>query len=247
MNVHFVQHETFEAPGAYLKWAEDKKHNITFSKVYAQQSLPVSVESIDLLIVMGGPQSPSTTTAECAHFDAGAEKELIKKCIDAGKAVVGVCLGSQLIGEALDAEHDHSPEKEIGNFPIQLTEEGMKDENVNHLGSSFTVGHWHNDMPGLTAGCKILAVSKGCPRQIIKYSDKVYGFQCHMELTKEVAALLIANEPDFEAESRKYKFVQTPAELLNYDYTEMNEKLYQFLDKLTKSIVNDHRFSAVRR
>ncbi|HRN55813.1 MAG TPA: gamma-glutamyl-gamma-aminobutyrate hydrolase family protein, partial [Agriterribacter sp.] len=130
MNIHFVQHEIFEAPGAYLKWAENRKHNISFSKVYERDPLPASVENIDLLIVMGGPQSPDTTTAACPHFDARAEIEFIKKCLDKDKAVVGVCLGSQLIGEAMGARYDRSPEKEIGNFPVQLTGEGTKDENI---------------------------------------------------------------------------------------------------------------------
>jgi GMP synthase (glutamine-hydrolysing) len=53
------------------------------------------------------------------------------------------------------------------------------------------VGHWHNDMPGLTPNAKIIAFSAGCPRQIIEYSKLVYGLQCHMELTSEVVELLI--------------------------------------------------------
>jgi GMP synthase - Glutamine amidotransferase domain len=50
---------------------------------------------------------------------------LIAECARAQKAVLGVCLGSQLIGEALGAKFGHSPEKEIGKFPIMLTEEGL--------------------------------------------------------------------------------------------------------------------------
>lgn len=228
MNIHCIQHEIFEAPGAYLQWALDRQHNITFSKVYDHQPLPASPEHIDLLLIMGGPQSPSTTIAECPHFDAAAEIRLIKQCIDAGKYVIGVCLGAQLIGEALGATYAHSPEKEIGNFPIQLTEDGMLDEKINHFGTTLTVGHWHNDMPGLTPSAKVLATSEGCPRQIVAYADKVYGFQCHMELNHEVVSMLIASETALTPG----RFVQSPAQILNYDYTTMNEKLYQFLDKL---------------
>jgi GMP synthase (glutamine-hydrolysing) len=232
MNVHFVQHEVFEAPGAYLEWAKDSKHNITFSKIYESQSLPDTADNIDLLIVMGGPQSPDTTKKECPYFDAQAEMSLLQKAVDAGKAVVGVCLGAQLIGEALGAAYDHSPEKEIGVFPVQLTANGLKDEKINHFGSTLPVGHWHNDMPGLTPQSKILATSTGCPRQIVAYGDLVYGFQCHMELTPEVAELLIAEEVDFLTNNTTYKYVQQPGEIRSYDFSEMNEKLFQFLDKL---------------
>ena len=101
MNIHFIQHETFEAPGAYLDWAEKRKYNISFSKVFEGDKLPDSAENIDMLIILGGPQDPATSMEEYPYFDAKAEMSLIKKCIDAGKAVVGVCLGSQLMGESL--------------------------------------------------------------------------------------------------------------------------------------------------
>jgi len=238
MNIHFIQHETYEAPGAYLNWAESRNHEITFSKVYENEALPDSANSIDMLIVMGGPQSSNTTLEECPHFNAEAEIALIQKCISAGKAVVGVCLGSQLIGEALGANFGHSPEKEIGVFPITLTEEGLTDEKINHFGKSLKVGHWHNDMPGLTKESKVLAFSEGCPIQIVSYSDLVYGFQCHMELTTEVVSLLIESETDLLAKSKKHQFIQNPQEILSHDFTEMNEKLFQFLDKFTATYQN---------
>lgn len=232
MNVHFIQHEIFEAPGAYLNWAKMRNHNITFSKVYENQALPETVENIDLLIVMGGPQSPSTTKEECPHFDAKAEIALIQNAIKTNKALVGICLGSQLIGEAYGAKTEHSPEKEIGVFPIQLTEDGLKDEKINHFGSKLSVGHWHSDMPGLSPQCKILATSIACPRQIIAYSNFVYGFQCHIELNPEVIELLIAEDEHFLTNNTTHKFVQKPDEIRSFDYTEMNEKLFEFLDKL---------------
>ncbi|WP_040975407.1 type 1 glutamine amidotransferase [Necropsobacter massiliensis] len=235
MHIHCIQHESFEAPGAYLDWAQARGYSISFSKVYENESLPESVEHIDLLLIMGGPQSPSSSKAEFPHFDSQAEQALIRRCIDAGKAVVGVCLGAQLIGEALGAAYGHSPEKEIGVFPIQLTAQGLQDPLINHFGDTLAVGHWHNDMPGLTADCQILATSAGCPRQIVRYTSKVYGFQCHMEITPEVASLLIASEPQLDQLSQQHPFVQRADEIAYYDYREMNEKLHQFLDKLIAS------------
>lgn len=236
MNIHFVQHEVFEAPGAYLEWAKRRNHTVTFSKVYENQPLPEIVDNIDLLIVMGGPQSPNTPKVDCSYFDAQAEMGLIKKAIDANKGVIGVCLGAQLIGDALGATFEHSPEKEIGVFPIHLTEEGLKDEKINHFGSSLPVGHWHNDMPGLTPKSKVLATSLGCPRQIISYSNLVYGFQCHMEFTPEVVGLLIAEEIEFLTNNTTYQYVQKPEEIRSYDYAEMNAKLFLFLDKLASEL-----------
>jgi len=235
MRVHFIVHESFEAPGAYETWARNHGHDVTYSRVYAGDALPTDAKGIDFLIVMGGPQDPVTTLEECLHFDSKGEQALIASAVKTGKAVIGICLGSQLIGEALGAPFAHSPEKEIGKFPITLTDEGSKDEMFSHFAKSLEVGHWHNDMPGLTPNSKIIAYSEGCPRQIISYSDHVFGFQCHMELTLDIVELLIAHSEKDLSRAVEYRFVNTPEELRAHDYSEMNQVLFGFLDKLETS------------
>lgn len=236
MRVHFIVHEAFEAPGAFVPWAQTRGYDIGYSRVYQGDRLPDGPGGIDLLIVMGGPQSPETTREECPHFDAKDEQRLIRQCIDAGAAVIGVCLGSQLIGEALGAPHGHSPEKEIGAFPITLTGASQANPKFAHFGKSAVVGHWHNDMPGLTPEAQILAFSEGCPRQIVEYAPLVYGFQCHLELTPEVVELLIvASGPELEA-AKERRFVQQPDALRANDYTQMNALLRQFLDALMEDL-----------
>jgi GMP synthase (glutamine-hydrolysing) len=60
MRVHYVIHEAFEAPGAFQRWRESRGLEATYSRVHEHQALPDSAGDIDLLVVMGGPQSPST-------------------------------------------------------------------------------------------------------------------------------------------------------------------------------------------
>jgi GMP synthase - Glutamine amidotransferase domain len=232
MRVHFVVHESFEAPGVFETWAMNRGHEVTFSRVYMGQKLPENARNIDLLIVMGGPQDPSVTVEECSHFNSRAEQALIASAVHSGKAVVGVCLGAQLIGEALDAPFDHSPEKEIGKFPIFMTDAGRANEMFSHFGNVLEVGHWHNDMPGLTPDAEVIAWSDGCPRQIVAYSGLVYGFQCHMELTPAVVELLISHTDGDVSRAAEYRFVQSADALRGNNYTEMNRVLFTFLDKL---------------
>lgn len=241
MNIHFIQHEIFEAPGAYHSWALSRGHCISCSKIYEHEPLPERVDDIDLLIVMGGPQSPDTSIDECPHFNGAAEIEFIRKCHEKQKMIIGVCLGAQLLGEAFGAKYEHSPQKEIGTFPIILTKEGLADKNVKHLGATLTVGHWHGDMPGLSAESKILAFSEGCPRQIIAYSPYAYGFQCHLEFNEEIVKLLIAQENDLQLQSQTHPFIQSPQAILDFDYTVMNEQLYDFLDELSKKAGVDNK------
>jgi len=214
MHIHFIIHEAFEAPGAYLLWANARNYKVSFTHIYEGQLPPKTADGIDCLIVMGGPQSPDSL------HTAREEMQLINACIQANKAVVGACLGAQLIGQALGARYEHSPHKEIGILPIELTNAGIKSELIGHFGAVLEVGHWHYDMPGLTSQCKILARSKACPRQIIEYAPLVYGFQCHMEFTPEVLAGLIANSQEEDVQHADASF------------TAMNDKLFTFCDKL---------------
>ena len=235
MKVHFVLHETFEMPGAYLKWAQERGHQVTTTKVYENETLPESVDDIDFLIVMGGPQSPDEDREAFPYYDPQAEIQLIQKAIKADRYIVGVCLGAQLLSVAYGAEYEHSPEREIGVFPITLTEAGLKDEYVKVLGPALITGHWHGDMPGLSEDAVVLATSQGCPRQIIRFSSKHYAFQAHLEFDPEAVDLLIAadGEEVLDEQSSKLTFVQNPQAIRDYDYREMNAKLYAFLDSLT--------------
>ena len=235
MRVHFILHETFEVPGAYLKWVQERGHQVTTTKVYEKELLPETIDGIDFLIVMGGPQSPDEDREAFPYYDPKSELAFMKEAIAADIYIVGVCLGAQLLSVAYGAKYEHSPEREIGVYPISLTEAGLKDEHVKVLGSTLNTGHWHGDMPGLTEDAVVLATSQGCPRQIIRFSPKHYAFQAHLEFDSEAVDLLIAadGEEVLKEQSSKLTFVQNPQAIRDYDYREMNAKLFAFLDSLT--------------
>lgn len=223
-------HESFEAPGAIERWANNNNCPVTYTKLYQGDRLPQNVENFDYLIVMGGPQSPDTTLEECPHFDAVKEIEFIEKAIKANKYLLGICLGAQLIGEALHATFDHSPNREIGVFNLNLTKEAETDPVFSKFPNVFPVGHWHGDMPGLTPETKVLATSEGCPRQVVRYSPKIYGFQCHFEFTKESIEGMIENCSDELIKYKDLPYIQNAEILREHDYAPINEKLFTFLD-----------------
>lgn len=233
IKLHIVVHESFESPGSLIRWASERRHNISFSRVYLNEKLPITIDEIDGLIIMGGPQSPNTTKEECSHFDAIAEMELIKKCIDQQKLVVGICLGAQMIGHTLGAPAERSPEPEIGYFPILKTDKGRSHPGLSHFPDKALVGHWHGDMAGLTPQAEVLAYSEGCPRQLIAYADLVYGLQCHMEFDPNCIEGLIENSVEELKLLNKRKYVSTSESLRRKkDFTEMNQLLHIFLDHL---------------
>ena len=115
---------------------------------------------------------------------------------------------------------------------ITLTPAGKANPKLAHFGDVLEVGHWHNDMPGLTPDAQVLAYSEGCPRQIVEYSPLVYGFQCHMEFTPAVVEALIAASGKELATLTEHRFVQQPDALRANTYDAMNQALFVFLDKL---------------
>lgn len=238
MRVHFVLHESFEVPGAYLKWANARKHSVSMTKVYENESLPQNTAEIDFLIIMGGPQSPDRDEIQFPYYHPEEELALIQDAIKRDRLIVGVCLGAQLLSVAYGAQYDHSPEREIGVFPIKLTDAALKDPHIKGVGQSLPVGHWHGDMPGLTAEAVVLAESQGCPRQIVRFSPKHYAFQAHLEFDKDAVNLLIAadSEEVLIGQAKEIPYVATPEDIRGFDYSHMNAKLYLFLDSLTASI-----------
>ena len=225
MKIQFVLHADFEQPGAIATWASQKGFEAKYCRPFAGEAVP-RVSTFDWLVVMGGPQSPLKLET---YPYLKAEIELIKQAISADKTVLGLCLGAQLIGEALGASTERSPHKEVGVFPTRLTEEGLLDPLLQDFQREFPVVHWHNDMPGLTEESKVLAVSEGCPRQIVKYSQKVYGFQCHPEPDLEDIKEMIKH---CESDLAPGRYIQSKEDIVAADFSSINKLTHHFLDGL---------------
>jgi GMP synthase (glutamine-hydrolysing) len=225
VNILIVIHAAFEEPGHIETWAN--KHNYHIQKVspYKGEKLP-DIASYDFLIVMGGPQSPLEIDKSPYLAD---EIGLIKQAINHKKRILGICLGAQLISESLGAKTERSPHREIGAYPIELFDAAKYDPIFQTLPSKFDVMHWHNDMPGIPQGGVLLAKSDGCPRQAFRYGDRVYGFQCHLELTPELVKGMIEHCPH---DLKPGAFIMTKEQLMAVDYSQINSKLEAILDYL---------------
>ena len=226
MKILCITHADFETPGIIQDWAESKKFDFTICRPYKGNAC-LKNDNFDFLIVMGGPQSACKLDEYEYLFD---EIQLIQKAIALNKTVIGFCLGAQLIGAALNAPASKSPEKEVGVFPVMLTEAARSNPIFKNFTNEFPAIHWHNDMPGLTSDAEILAYSKGCPRQIIKYGERVYGFQCHLEITREGIETMIKSCSEDLIPST---YTQTSKELLAQDYKTINNSMIKILNALS--------------
>lgn len=229
MRIHALFHAPFEKLGVIKQWADENQHTLTTTHSYRKETVPTK-DDFDFLIIMGGPQSA------CALPDypyLQKEVELTKQAIADNKVVLGICLGAQIIGHALGAKTEHSPHREVGVYPIELTPEALTDPLFKQFPQQFDVMHWHNDMPGLTKDCVLLAKSAGCPRQAFRYGDRVYGFQFHAEMTKALIEGMITNA---HSDLTPGQFVQSRDELLHADFEPINQKMLLTLNYLAQKI-----------
>lgn len=228
MRIHCLQHVPFEGPAGIGDWARTRGHAITTTHLYRDATLP-DPSSFDCLVVMGGPMGVHD---EDVHPWLAAEKAFLRATIAAGKTVVGVCLGAQLLALVLGARVYRNGEKEIGWFPVELTEAARESDSMGFLPDLLTVYHWHGDTFDLPAGAVHLARSEGCAHQAFLWGGRVLGLQFHLESTAASVEELVASGADELVPGR---FIQTAEQMLAAgpeDYARLHTVLSGILDRL---------------
>lgn len=192
MHIHWLQHVPFENLGYIESWLESRQMTQSVTRFFANDSLP-ALTSFDGLVVMGGPMGAN----DDAKFDwMAGEKQFILDCIEAGKPVLGICLGAQLIANVLGAEVTPNKHKEIGWFGITKTAENSAHPIVQYLPEHETVFHWHGDRFAIPEGAVHLFRSIACDNQAFIYKDNVLALQFHVETLAANAEALITNCAD---------------------------------------------------
>ena len=177
MRTHTIQHVPFEGLGSIEPWLVEGGHALTRTRLYASETFPEAPD-FDLLVVMGGPMSVND---EAAFPWLASEKAFIRRTIDAGKSVLGVCLGAQLIAASMGARVFPNAHREIGWFPVQGV--SSRDPSVFQFPPSMEVFHWHGETFDLPDGAVRLAESEGCRNQAFQMGNSVIGLQFHLEMT----------------------------------------------------------------
>ena len=208
MRIHHLQHVPFEGLGSIEPVLKEKGHQLTATHLYDKQPLPMA-EDIDWLIVMGGPMG---IYDEQAYPWLKTEKQFIADVVAAGKILLGICLGAQLIADVLGAKVYRNKHKEIGWFNIRRSPEAEGTILQQALPAQAEVFHWHGDTFDIPEGAQPLAESDACPNQGFILDDRVVAFQFHLETTLISAQALIDNGRD-ELDGSQY--VQTESEMLS--------------------------------
>lgn len=205
MRVQVLQHVPFEGVGSMADWFQARGADVRYTRFFEADAQLPEPASCDLIVAMGGPMSVNDE-AELPWLIA--EKAFLREAIEAGVAVLGVCLGAQLIASALGARVHPNPVAEIGWFPLWRAESVGDDCFV--FPDRVELLHWHGETFELPAGATLLASSEACRHQAFQLGRRVIGLQCHPEMTPQIVADLLAECAD---ELRPGQWVQTPERL----------------------------------
>jgi GMP synthase-like glutamine amidotransferase len=202
LNIHLVQHVSFEGPANIATWASTRQHCLSTTHLYRGEALP-TLDRVDWVVVLGGPMNVHEYRHHPWLLD---EKRFLEKALAAEKTVLGICLGAQMLADVLGAKVYQNPEKEIGWWPVSLRPGKMTARLFPSAPPELTVFHWHGDTFDLPSGATWLASSVGCAHQAFAFGQRAVALQFHIETTASSVVALINHCGDELTEGR---FTQT--------------------------------------
>lgn len=159
----------------------------------------------DALVVFGGEQS---ALDDARHPYLPRLAALMRQTSDSGRAVLGICLGAQVLARAFGAENRLGAAREFGWTKVRLTDEGRADpvlgvaadgtgtSGATGTADGFAIFQWHSDTFSLPPGAVHLAASATAAQQAFRIGRATYGTQFHFEASRAVVADWSRSFPD---------------------------------------------------
>lgn len=226
MKFTIFQHVPYESPGFILDWITSKGYTWQEVNFYGHPELP-ALKAVDNLIIMGGPMNIYDDDEFSWLPD---ERDYLKQFMQTGKKVFGICLGAQLIADALGANVYKNEHVEIGWFKVKVDQDRLPKKLAGVFPYEFVTLHWHGDTFEMPQEIKSFASSRITKNQAFVFKN-VAALQFHMEITQEGLTALIEQNQSLLGEDLPY--VQRPGQMLhlNENHETNREILYRFLNQ----------------
>lgn len=192
MPVLILKNISAEGPGTIADFLVEK--GISYRVIELETEAVPDTGQFDTLVIMGGPMSVNDDIPYIRR-----EEELVREFLSRGKRILGVCLGAQIMARALGAAVYVGPQKEIGWYYIELTEQGERDPLMRQLAADkaskkIKVFQWHGETFDIPVGAERVASSEIYPNQAFRVKESAYAFQFHIEVTKDMIYEWLRNE-----------------------------------------------------
>ena len=178
-NVVVLQHIECEPAGRVDTYLKRIGACVQYVKVHRGERISMT-SGMDALLVLGGPMG---VYEEKKYPFISKELRLLENALSHEVPVLGICLGSQLLAKAAGGSVFPGGKKEIGWYPVTITQNGAEDRIFSGFPKKLTAFHWHGDTFSLPKSCTHLASSKLFPMQAFRAGENAYGLQFHVEVT----------------------------------------------------------------
>ncbi len=193
MKVLAIQHSPIEPLGLIEDYLTEK--NVEYEYVRVFETNEIDVKNATHVVILGGPMG---AYEDEKYGYLKQEKEMIRESLKSGRAVLGICLGAQLIAAAL-GKRVYPFKTELGWYEVKKIGEHTV---FSGLPERLKVFQWHNDTFDLPDGAKLVYAGEEVRNQAFVVG-KLVGVQYHIEVTKEIVETWVKAEKSLSDDERK--------------------------------------------
>lgn len=175
------QHAAHEILGTLNPMLKDRGFRVRYINYDRDPGAQPSVDKYHGLIVLGGHMGVyEADTYSHIH----TEMRLIERALAKGIPILGICLGAQMLAQALGAHVRKHTQREMGWYDVHLTAAGQRDPIFAHFRPTEKIFQMHGDTFDIPKTAEHLAYSEICKGQAFRYGANVYGLQFHLEVDR---------------------------------------------------------------
>ncbi|MDD5254793.1 MAG: type 1 glutamine amidotransferase [Candidatus Omnitrophica bacterium] len=178
-----LKHIGIEGPGTLGDFLAQSSFRVRTIELGEGEDLPENTEGLLALVLLGGPMN---VYEDERYPFLNKEESFLKEALRCSIPILGICLGAQVLAKACGATIRKNPVKEIGWYPVGLSEHGRGDALFGGLPETLNVFQWHYDTFDIPAGACRLAEGAACRNQAFRFGANAYGLQFHIEVTPQM-------------------------------------------------------------